>query len=94
MHRCLRVVRQLAVTEMGRFEPSRHDRPVDRFRRTGEVRGIATEFPLSAHQAAIRSPAEQGGRGVSISDAPWASNRTGLTRRFFSLRQTFDFQLD
>ena len=33
----------------------------DGFRRTGEVRGVATEFPLSAHQAAIRSPAEQGG---------------------------------
>ena len=54
----------------------------DWFRRTGEVRGVAAEFPLSTHQAAIRSPAEQG-EGGSISHIPWAPNRTGLTRRFF-----------
>ena len=48
-------MRQLVVTEMGRFEPSRHDRPVDRFRRKAEAREPAVELPLSRGK---RSPAQ------------------------------------
>ena len=55
----------------------------DRYRRTGEVRGIATEFPLSAHQTAIRSTAEQGGGGSQSLIPVGRPTTQGLTRRFF-----------
>ena len=62
----------------------------DWFRRTGEVPRVATEFPLSAHQAAIRSPVEQGGGGSQSLTPLGRLTAQGSRADFFSGAQTFD----